>query len=142
MAIYKKLETRPAPLGTRGIIYWVRENLFPSITSSILTVLSFLLLYFTVPPLLDWMIFDATWTGTKDEITGTGARWIFIFEKFNQFIYGFYPEDQYWRPNLILVIFFTYIIGFKRLNSTLIRTFILILFPILFFSFIIWRIWS
>ena len=48
MAIYKKLETRPAPLGTRGVIYWVRENLFPSITSSILTVLSFLLLYFTV----------------------------------------------------------------------------------------------
>ncbi|MGB6328704.1 MAG: amino acid ABC transporter permease [Halarcobacter sp.] len=133
MAIYKKLKTRPAPLGTKGIIYWIKENLFPSITSSVLTFLSFLLLYYTIPPLLDWMIFDATWSGTKEEITGSGARWIFIFEKFNQFIYGFYPEEQYWRPNLILAIFFIYVIGFKKTKSTLLRAFILISFPILSF---------
>lgn len=133
MAIYKKLKTRPAPLGTKGVIYWIKENLFPSITSSILTFLSFLLIYYTIPPLLDWMIFDATWSGTKEEITGSGARWIFIFEKFNQFIYGFYPEDQYWRPNLILAIFFIYVISFKRTKNTLLRAFILISFPILSF---------
>lgn len=133
MATYEKLETRAAPLGTKGISYWVRENLFSSITSSILTILSFILIYFTIPPLLDWMIFDATWSGTKEEISGDGARWIFIYEKFNQFIYGFYPEDQYWRPNLILAIFIAFVIAFKKVDNTKVRAFIIISFPILSF---------
>lgn len=131
MATFEKLEARPAPSGTKGIVHWAKENLFSDLTSSILTLLSFALLYFTVPPLLDWMIFDATWTGTKEEISGDGARWIFIFEKFNQFIYGFYPEDQYWRPNLVLVIFFAYIIGFRKINNIYSRAFIIITFPII-----------
>ena len=105
MAIYTKLEAKPAPSGSKGIAKWVKDNLFPSVTSSILTILSILLLCYVLPPLLDWMIFDATWSGTKEEITKDGARWIFIYEKFNQFIYGFYPEELYWRPNLILALF-------------------------------------
>lgn len=132
MAIYEKLEARPAPLGTRGIIHWIKENLFPSILSSVLTILSFYILYIIVPPLLDWMIFDATWSGTKEEITKEGARWIFIFEKFNQFIYGFYPEELYWRPNLALFIFAVYVLAFKRVNVKL-KAFIIISFPIIAF---------
>ena len=31
--------------------------------------------------------------GTKKEITKDGARWIFIYEKFNQFIYGFIQKN-------------------------------------------------
>jgi len=132
MAIYEKLEARPAPLGTRGLIHWIKENLFPSILSSVLTIISFYILYIIVPPLLDWMIFDATWSGTKEEITKEGARWIFIFEKFNQFIYGFYPEELYWRPNLALFIFAVYVIAFKRVNVKL-KAFIIISFPIIAF---------
>jgi general L-amino acid transport system permease protein len=133
MAIYKKLEAKPAPSGTKGPVKWIRENLFPSVTSSILTILSLLLIYNTLPPLLDWMVFDATWSGTKEEITKDGARWIFIYEKFNQFIYGFYPEELYWRPNLIFVLFVTSIIAFKKFKHTKIRAAILILFPIVSF---------
>ncbi len=136
MAIYEKLETRPAPLGTKGIVHWIKENLFPSILSSILTIISFYLLYITIPPLLDWMIFDATWSGTKEEITKEGARWIFIFEKFNQFIYGFYPEELYWRPNLALFIFVAYIIAFKKIHSVKVKAFILISFPIISFTLV------
>ena len=135
MATYEKLEARPAPLGTKGIIHWVKENLFSSILSSILTLFSFYLLYITIPPLLDWMIFDATWSGTKDEITKEGARWIFIFEKFNQFIYGFYPEELYWRPNLALVIFVAYVIAFKKVNVKL-KAFIIISFPIITYTLV------
>ena len=40
MAIYKKLEAKPAPSSTKGPVKWIRENLFPSVTSSILTILS------------------------------------------------------------------------------------------------------
>jgi len=136
MATYEKVETRPAPLGTKGIIYWAKENLFSSILSSILTIISFYLMYVTIPPLLDWMIFDATWSGTKEEITKEGARWIFIFEKFNQFIYGFYPEELYWRPNLALFIFVVYVIIFKKINNVKMKAFILISFPIITFTLV------
>ncbi len=136
MAIYEKLEAKPAPLGTKGIIFWVKENLFPSVLSSILTILSFYLLYIIIPPLLDWMIFDATWSGTKEEITGEGARWIFIFEKFNQFIYGFYPEELYWRPNLVLFIFTAYVFAFKYFDTLKVKVFIVVTFPIIAFTLI------
>ena len=136
MAIYEKLEAKPAPLGTKGFAAWIRENLFPSVLSSILTIISFYILYITIPPLLDWMIFDATWSGTKEEITKDGARWIFIFEKFNQFIYGFYPEELYWRPNLALAIFVSYVIAFKKVDSVKIKAFIIISFPIITYTLV------
>lgn len=117
MAIYEKKEARPSPVNTNGIVHWIRENLFSDITSTVLTLLSFALLYIIIPPLLNWLVIDATWSGTKEQITGDGARWIFIYEKFNQFIYGFYPEDQYWRPNLILVLFFVAIFAFKKVPT-------------------------
>lgn len=117
MAIYEKKQTRPAPSSTKGFVHWIRENLFSDITSTVLTLLSFAILYIIIPPLLNWLIIDATWSGTKEQISGDGARWIFIYEKFNQFIYGFYPEDQYWRPNLILVLFFVSIFTFKKLPT-------------------------
>jgi general L-amino acid transport system permease protein len=82
------------------------------------------------------MIFDATWSGTKEEITKEGARWIFIFEKFNQFIYGFYPEELYWRPNLALAIFVAYVIAFKKIDSIKVKAFIIISFPIITFTLV------
>jgi general L-amino acid transport system permease protein len=135
MAIYGKKEARPAPAKTKGLIHWLKENLFSDITSSILTIISLYVLYLVLPPLLDWLIFDATWSGTKEQITGDGARWIFIYEKFNQFIYGFYPEDQYWRPNLILVLFFVSIFTFKKM-PTMLKFAVIALFPIVSFFLI------
>lgn len=131
MAVYEKEQTRPAPLNTRGVIYWIKENLFSSVKSTILTLISLYFLYLIIPPLLDWMIFDATWTGAKDQITKDGARWIFITEKFNQFIYGFYPESQYYRPNLVLLIFVVYVFLFKKIPNIKAKIFIIISFPII-----------
>lgn len=133
MAIYEKKQARPAPINTKGFTYWVRENLFSSVSNTILTLLSFALIFYTLPPLLDWLVFDATWSGTKEEITGNGARWIYIYEKFNQFIYGFYPEDQYWRPNLIVVLFVLSVIVFKKVAITKLRIAIVVLFPVISF---------
>jgi len=131
MATFERLETRQAPANTKGPIHWAKENLFSSVLSSILTLFSLYLMYITLPPLLDWMIFDATWSGTKEEIVNEGARWIFIAEKFNLFVYGFYPEELYWRPNLALVIFVVYVIGFRRIDNTKVRAFIILSFPVI-----------
>jgi general L-amino acid transport system permease protein len=105
-------EAKPAPMANKGIIFWLRENLFPDVRNTLLTLACLYLLYAIIPPLLNWMIFDATWSGTKDEIVNTGARWIFIAEKFNQFMYGFYPEDLHWRPNLVIFITIAFIFSF------------------------------
>lgn len=133
MAIYKKLEAKSAPLTSKGMSAWIRDNLFPSVTSSLLTLASLYLLYLILPPLLEWMIFDATWSGTKEEITGDGARWIYIYEKFDQYMYGFYPAELQWRPNLILSLFVISIIAFKKILNVKVRIAIVVLFPIISF---------
>ena len=133
MAIYKKIEAKSAPLTSKGMSAWIRDNLFPSVTSSLLTLASLYLLYLILPPLLEWMIFDATWSGTKDEITGEGARWIYIYEKFDQYMYGFYPSELQWRPNLILSLFVISIIAFKKILNVKVRIAIVVLFPIISF---------
>ena len=133
MAIYTQKEARPAPSNTRGPVHWMRENLFADTSSTILTIIAFAIVFLTLPPLLDWLIFDATWTGTKEEITGDGARWIFIFEKLNLFIYGFYPEEQYWRPNLLLAITVAAVVLFKKVAITKFRIALIVLFPIIAF---------
>jgi general L-amino acid transport system permease protein len=37
-------------------------------------------------------------------LKSTGACWPFIKAKFNQFIYGFYPAAERWRPNIVFAI--------------------------------------
>ena len=70
-----------------------------------------MLLWFIVVPALKFLLVDAVWTG-KDrtaclaENAGhvVGACWPFVQAKFNQFIYGFYPEPERWRVNLTFIL--------------------------------------
>jgi general L-amino acid transport system permease protein len=87
------------PSGRVGALRWLRENLFNSPLNSALTLLCLWLLWTTVPPILSWGIFDATWQGNSREACAEveGACWTFIKVRFLQFMYGFYPADQRWR---------------------------------------------
>jgi len=136
MATYTMKEAKPAPTANKGIIFWLRENLFSDIKNSLLSLLGIYLLYISVPPLLNWMIFDATWSGTQDEIVKQGARWIFIIEKFDQFIYGFYPEHLHWRPNLVALICVAFLMSLKFVKSVKIKIVLIVLFPIVCFILI------
>jgi general L-amino acid transport system permease protein len=58
-------------------------------------------------PTFRFLILDAVWSGTSRtdclaESVGreVGACWPFIAAKFQQFMYGFYPESELWRVNL------------------------------------------
>ena len=140
MAIFELKEVREAPSGSKGIIHWAQEKLFSSIGNTVLTLLGFYLVYMTLPPLLDWMIFDATWSGTKAEITKDGARWIFIIEKFDQFMYGFYPESEHWRLLTVLALFPISIVLFKYvLTSAKGKLALLIAFSYCFFYINFWK---
>jgi hypothetical protein len=54
--------------------------------------------------LLNWAFLQANWVGSTRADCKTGACWVFIHERFGQFMYGLYPHEQRWRINLALVI--------------------------------------
>jgi general L-amino acid transport system permease protein len=136
MAVYTFKEAKAAPSTSKGVVFWMRENLFSDIKNSLLTLLGIYIVYSTIPPLLDWMIFDATWSGSKEEVVKEGARWIFIIEKFDQFIYGFYPEALHWRPNLVAFITIAFLVSMKYLSSIKLKALLILIFPFICFVLI------
>jgi general L-amino acid transport system permease protein len=102
---------RAAPVRTTGPVAWIQSRLFGSPTSILLTIVSALLLYFTIVPSFKFLILDAVWTGADRDAClpekigrEVGACWPFVQAKFQQFMYGFYPQNQLWRPNLVFAI--------------------------------------
>lgn len=99
----------PPPITEVGAIGWLRRNLFSSPLNTLLTLAAAYLLYQVVPPILDWVVLDASFSGTtKEDCTGSGACWVFVKMNFWQFVYGFYPEPERWRVNLA---FFLLVVG-------------------------------
>ncbi len=127
------LAAEPAPAAEHGPIGWARHHLFGSVPQVLLTLFGAWLLYATIPPLVRFFITDAVWTGdsraacvpaSPDQVVG--ACWPFIAAKFNQLVYGFYPEAERWRVNLayllgavLLVPLLIPALPGKRLNALL-----------------------
>ncbi len=102
---------RAAPIKTTGFVGFLRTRLFNSPTNILLTIVSALLLWFTVVPTVKFLLIDAVWTGSDRnaclaENVGhpVGACWPYVQAKFSQFIYGFYPEAERWRVNLTFLL--------------------------------------
>jgi general L-amino acid transport system permease protein len=100
----------PPPARETGAYKWVRENLFSSIPNSILTLAAIALLYSFLSNVLPWL-FNGIWTTSslsecREILDGkVGACFSVLTERWHQLLYGFkYPPDQYWRPNLALVL--------------------------------------
>jgi len=90
----------PAPILDRGAAAWLRENLFSSLASTILTVTLAALALWLLPGLIAWATIDAVWSapdGAACRSHQSGACWAFIAQKFDVFRYGLYPPDQRWR---------------------------------------------
>src|SRR4051794_21037333 len=80
---------------------WLRRNLFSSVSNTLLTVLVVLLLALIVPPVFNWMIGDATFSGTsRSACTGSGACWTFVKLRLHTFFWGHYPDAELWRVAL------------------------------------------
>ena len=117
----------PPPAMTSTFALLVR-SLFASPLNVVLTFLSAAAIALVLPPLIRFLIIDAVWEGTgRDDCLGiSGACWPFIRAKFGQFIYGFYPIAERWRPNLVFAIGAILLAPllvpsapFKRLNALL-----------------------
>jgi general L-amino acid transport system permease protein len=96
---------------TTGFVGFLRTRLFNSPTNILITIVCALLLWFILVPSIRFVLIDAVWTG-KDRTAClaqnaghvVGACWPFIQAKFSQFIYGFYPEPERWRVDLVFFL--------------------------------------
>ncbi|MBT2129532.1 amino acid ABC transporter permease [Aliiroseovarius lamellibrachiae] len=116
------LPERTPPASSVGFVGWARANLFNGVVNSILTIVSLVLIFFVLAALLPWL-FSPTWnSGSLNEcreiLNGhEGACWGVIHERWQQLLYGFYPNgseagtvDQRWRPNLAFLLLFVAVI--------------------------------
>lgn len=102
---------RAAPIKTTGFVGFLRTRLFNSPTNILITIVSALLLWFTIIPSVKFLLIDAVWSGNDRNAClaenaghAVGACWPYIQAKFTQFIYGFYPEPERWRVNLTFIL--------------------------------------
>ncbi len=103
--------TGAAPVGPPrhqiGPVAWLRDNLFSSWSSALLTLLGLWVIYRLVTALIDWAFLSAVWTGTDGtacQSADIGACWPFVTAKFGQFMYGRYPDAERWRVNLVYAL--------------------------------------
>jgi general L-amino acid transport system permease protein len=127
----------PPPYSSIGVLGWMRANLFSSWLNTLMTLAALYLLYVAVPPLLQWAVLDADWVGDSREACDSGgACWVFVSVRFNQFMYGLYPEAEYWRINLagVLLVLLMIPLFLKRFRYKLwLGLFILVGYPVIAF---------
>jgi general L-amino acid transport system permease protein len=97
----------PPPPASRGMIGWLRTNLFSSLGTSVLTLICVVVLVWAVLQLLRFFLLDAVWTVTNREaclaspqLPEPGACWPFVRVWWSYFVYGFYPVAERWRVDL------------------------------------------
>ena len=98
----EKNPVQPPPGLTRGPLAWIRQNLFSTPLSGVLTILFAALILWLVPDILTFSIFKAVWhgDGALCRANTDGACWPFIADKFDYLRYGSYPVDQRWRVDV------------------------------------------
>ena len=121
MPVFDQQSTRKPPISQIGAILWLKTNLFSTWVNTVLTAASIYLLYIMIPPLLDWMFFNASFSfgtvnlfgfdikfseamATNQNCGREGACWPYIYEKLYMYTYGFYPRTETWRPNTVFAL--------------------------------------
>jgi general L-amino acid transport system permease protein len=106
-AVFQPIEARPAPVKTEGLLPWIRRNLFADWKSALVTLLAALLLIYWAPGLSDWLVFKAIFEPNAEvcqNARGIGACWGVVAEKYRLIIFGRYPFEAQWRPEVATLL--------------------------------------
>lgn len=144
--------TQPAPLSERGVVHWLRRNLFATPADIVLTIIGLVIVALVVPPIVNWAFIEARWTGLGRDVCASvtqggiqpegwsGACWAFVSAKFEIFMFGRYPIDERWRVMLVAALFVLLLIPLlipaaprKGLNALL----FFVVFPIVAFFLLV-----
>ncbi|AGT10209.1 amino acid ABC transporter permease [Paracoccus aminophilus] len=104
------------PRGDSGILHWMRENLFRGPLNIALTLCGLAAIWLLIAKFGPWLS-HAVWHADslrecRQIITerygegATGACFAVIKHRWNQFLFGFYPRAEYWRPTLAFGLLF------------------------------------
>jgi len=131
------LKQQEPPTSERGAVKWARENLFSSPLNAILTILGVSAVILIVNAGLPWLL-NGVWNANsviecRDIVTASagegasGACWAMVRERWNQYLYGFYPQELYWRPTLAFGLLFVALApalyyGIQRANTIMAAT--------------------
>ncbi len=99
-----------APQSEVGFMGWVRKNLFATVGDTITTLISLIFVAYIVWTFAPWFIFGVWNAGSLAEcreiLDGVHAACFAVLKvRFNQLVFGFYPETELWRPTLALLLF-------------------------------------
>ncbi|OAN74924.1 hypothetical protein A8B78_17135 [Jannaschia sp. EhC01] len=143
------LTEQPAPIAQAGAVRWIRENLFSSIPNSIMTILSVLFIAYVLNGIVPWMLGGVWNAGSLAECrtvlgafggdSHSGACWAVIEDRWSQLVFGFYPQEYYWRPVL------TFVLMAVALAPILFSDWVprqLMIFSILYPFIAVWLIWG
>src|SRR5262252_1709748 len=92
-------------------LWWLRENLFSSIASTLVTLVLVYLIASVAISLFQWAIVHAVWSVPENQtqacrsVRGIGACWAVIREKHRFILFGTYPYEEQWRPAVAIVLF-------------------------------------
>ena len=129
------------PASTVGVRGWLMQSLFSSTSNTILTLAALYLLYIVIPPVIDWMLFSASWGSERTDCpaepgTREGACWAYVSYWFKQLMFGRYPDAELWRIKLSYVVFGVGLIALmlpKIPYKGWIAAFLLFVFPLIAF---------
>ena len=107
---HETLPPSPPPASETGIVKWMRENLFSSVTNSILTLAALYAIYLILSGSMPWIL-GGIWQAPslqacREILAGDSAGCFAVLtERWHQLIFGFkYPQEAYWRPTLAFVL--------------------------------------
>ena len=97
---------RPASERSRD---WLRQNLFSSPANTLTTLLVLTLLAWLAGRFFSWAVLNAVWgqasVATCNALMGQGACWAVVADKWQQMLFGIYPQAEQWRPALAVLVF-------------------------------------
>ena len=111
---------------------WAREKLFSSWGNALTTALIGFGLVWALVPFLDWAVLSADWMGSKrTDCNSDGACWVYVIQRFDQFMYGFYPDAERWRVDVaaIMVLVVLMLFFWSRFSGRLALIFSLLALP-------------
>ena len=100
---FQPIAPRPSPVRQSGPLVWARRNLFADWKSSLFTLIIGAVLVWALPRLWQWVIAGAVFQPDPNACQaarGVGACWGVITEKYRLIIFGRYPYEQQWRPEV------------------------------------------
>ena len=137
--IFRPKPARAAPASTLGIQGWIRQNMFSSIPSAVVTLLGLWIVYAFLDAILTWAVGNAVWEASNrreclDQVGRSGACWPGVVAWIPNLIYGLYPKDQVWRINLAALVLLVWAVPLwlPRVRSKVeIGLSLVLLFPLL-----------